>query len=59
MINKEATKSEVYQPAMIHTTLGDLICAIADAAKEACVDDAELARLTKHILDGMLKQYQS
>ena len=50
---------ETFEPHTIQTTMGDLICAIADAAKEAMVDDRELALLTKQILDSVLRRYQS
>ena len=41
----------------IDTTVGELICAIADAAKESMVDDADIAMLTKQILESMVRRY--
>lgn len=41
----------------VETTIGDLICAISEAAKEAYIDNSELARLTQYILAQMLKRY--
>jgi hypothetical protein len=42
--------------AMIQTTIGDLICAIADAAREVTVDEAELQQLTEQTLADMLRR---
>ena len=49
-------KQQVESESTITTTIGDLICAIADAAREARIVDAELARLTHHILLKMLRE---
>ena len=38
----------------INTTIGDLVCAIADAAYEARVNDRDLAELTHYILQKMI-----
>ena len=40
----------------IETTLGDLICAIQDAAQEACINDNELAQLTQTILSDIISK---
>ena len=42
----------------IQTTVGDLICAIADAAHEARIEDGDVAELTHYILFSMLDRYQ-
>jgi len=54
MIENEIT---IEEPNVINTTIGELICAIADAAKEACVDERELNNLTHQILLSVLKRY--
>mgnify|MGYP001591331792 CR=1 FL=1 len=41
---------------MIQTTIGDLICAIADAAREVTIDEAELQQLTEQTLADMLRR---
>lgn len=41
---------------VIETTLGDLICAIADAAREARIEEQELSKVTQLVLTTMLKQ---
>ena len=40
----------------IETTIGDLICAIQDAAREASIDDNELSTLTHAILMDILQR---
>lgn len=40
----------------ISTTLGDLIYAIAEAAREACVDEADYNRLTQLALESILQR---
>ncbi len=42
--------------ARIETTLGDLICAIADAAEEAHIDERDLPRLTQLVLLNVLSR---
>jgi hypothetical protein len=42
----------------IETTLGDLICAIADAASEAKVSERDLSRLTHLVLLNVLSRSQ-
>ncbi|MCC6954913.1 MAG: hypothetical protein IT290_12420 [Deltaproteobacteria bacterium] len=49
-------KQQVVEEKTITTTIGDLICAIADAAREAHIEDSELSRLTHHILLKMLRE---
>ena len=40
----------------IETTIGDLICAIQDAAQEACIDANELSQLTQTILSDIISR---
>ena len=40
----------------IETTIGDLICAIQDAAQEACIADAEVSAVTQVILMDLLQR---
>jgi hypothetical protein len=40
----------------IETTIGDLICAIREAAQESSIQDAELAKLTHLILMDILSR---
>ncbi|MCC6220827.1 MAG: hypothetical protein IT291_06275 [Deltaproteobacteria bacterium] len=47
------TETEV---SMLTTTLGDLICAISDAAKEAMVGEEDLAKITQIILTHILNR---
>ena len=41
---------------MIETTIGDLICAIQDAAQEASINDTERTKITHLILMDILKR---
>lgn len=50
-----AKKKEVKDVKKIETTIGDLVCAIADAAREAQIRDEELTQLTHEILMRMLR----
>lgn len=43
----------------IETTLGELICAIADAAKETAVDERELNKYTHLVLSSILNQQKA
>ena len=43
----------------IETTIGDLICAIADAAEETSVKEEELSEYTHLILSSMLNRKKS
>ena len=54
-----AERQQVEEEKAITTTIGDLICAIADAAREAHIEDAELSRLTHHILMKVLRERTS
>lgn len=47
------------EPVRIETTVGELVCAIADAAREAEIEEDELHKLTHVILMGMLKRAKS
>jgi len=40
----------------IETTIGDLICAIQDAAQEDCIADAEVSTVTQLILMDLLQR---
>ena len=40
----------------IETTLGDLICAIADAAEEASIEESDVARCTQVVLNHLLER---
>ena len=51
----EQVETEV-KTVTIQTTIGDLICAIADAAKEASIQDEDLMNLTEQVLHEMLKK---
>jgi hypothetical protein len=42
------------QMATLQTTLGDLICAISDAASETAVEDKDIAAVTQVVLNDML-----
>ena len=42
----------------IETTIGELVCAIADAAEEATNNEMELQKLTHLILMRLLHNYQ-
>ena len=52
--NDEMTEDQTVE---IETTMGDLICAIADAATDAHIDDEELAFLTQMVLVDLLRRY--
>ncbi len=46
---------EKVEPVMkIETTIGDLICAIQDAAVEACSNDSDAVELTHMIVSDIL-----
>ena len=40
----------------IETTIGDLICAISDAAEEAQIVESEIAELTQQVLANLLSE---
>jgi len=40
----------------IETTIGDLICAIRDAAQEACIEETELSEVTQTILCDLISR---
>jgi len=42
----------------IETTLGELICAVCDAAAEASLREEDIAKLSQHVLEQMLRRYQ-
>jgi hypothetical protein len=42
----------------IETTVGELVCAITDAAEEIQVNDQELERLTHLVLMQLLRRFQ-
>jgi hypothetical protein len=44
---------------VINTTIGDLICAIRDAAQESMIDERHAAELTKLVLDELLSRRKS
>lgn len=44
---------ETEEQRKIETTLGDLICAIADAALEARIDETDLSSVTQLILNDL------
>lgn len=48
-----------FERTVITTTIGDLICAIADAAREASIDESEQQKLTEQVLSKMLKERRS
>lgn len=50
---KEASGMET---VIVSTTLGDLICAISDAAEEAAFEAHELAQVTQLVLGDLLKR---
>ncbi|MCB0358236.1 MAG: hypothetical protein KDD44_01320 [Bdellovibrionales bacterium] len=39
---------------MLQTTIGDLICAICEAAEEAAIADEDVPSITKIVLGGLL-----
>ena len=41
---------------VITTTVGDLICAICDAAKESEISESDVAKVTQVILEAINKQ---
>ena len=45
---------DTMQTTELKTTLGDLICAIAEAAEESAVDEQDLAQITHMILGDIL-----
>ncbi len=47
---------EIMKWQTIETTIGDLICAIQDAALEARIDDKEVSTLTHAILMDILQR---
>ena len=47
-------ETEAEEQGPIETTLGDLICAIADAALEARIDETDLSSVTQLILNDLL-----
>ena len=47
---------ERMETTTIKTTLGELICAIADAAREASVDERDLTHITQLILTSILRK---
>ena len=49
-------KNEKSDDTMIETTIGELICAIADAAKEARIDEQDLFLLTHLVLNRILER---
>jgi hypothetical protein len=49
-------KDSMTSKESINTTVGDLICAINDAAAESVADTAEAARLTQMILLELLNR---
>ena len=51
----EQTREEVPH-IEIETTIGDLICAIADAAREASIDEQDVNKLTHFILMNILRR---
>ena len=56
MIAKQTVTAEGSKE-MIETTIGDLICAIRDAASEANMTDRELQELTEIALHDLLLKY--
>lgn len=47
---------KVMETTTLTTTLGELICAISDAAEESAVDQRDLATITQIILRDMLRR---
>ena len=47
------------QVVMIETTIGELICAISDAARESTESEAELQQLTEAVLSDILLRCSS
>lgn len=45
--------------ATITTTIGELICAIADAAREASIEENEVGHITQMILADVLRRYEN
>ena len=60
MDHVEAVKeaAEEQQSERIVTTIGDLVCAISDAARETMKSGEELHALTHVVLMNLLKKYQ-
>ena len=56
MIAKQALVAEGPKE-VIETTIGDLICAIRDAASESKIEDRELLELTEIALHDLLLKY--
>ena len=56
MSTKQAIVAE-RSKEMIETTIGDLICAIRDAALEVKISDRELQELTEIALHDLLLKY--
>ena len=52
----EQVEATEVKTVTIQTTIGDLICAIADAAKEASVSDNDLMVLTQQVLAEMMSK---
>lgn len=48
-------QGEIMQQGRIETTIGDLILAICDAAKEACIAERDVAQVTQLILMDILR----
>ncbi|MBL7661344.1 hypothetical protein JNK13_01190 [bacterium] len=42
----------------VDTTIGDLICAIADAARESRIGDDDIASITHYIVSKMVRAQQ-
>jgi hypothetical protein len=54
MENQETSTQSQTQGQTIETTVGDLICAIRDAAEECIIGEEELGVLTQAVLFDML-----
>ena len=53
---KTLDSEETGEPGVIHTTVGDLIFAIAEAAEEATIDAEDLNEVTQLVLNGLLRR---
>ncbi len=56
MSDKKVLEEVISKAGMcrVNTTLGELICAISEAAEEAAIDEKNLAAVTSMILNGLL-----
>ena len=58
-VTTSTEREQTMKMQRVQTTLGDLIFAISEAARETAVQEEDLAELTKYILDHMLNSSRS